>query len=372
MSLFNSLSTCHFKALVLYIIIVFIFTNIFRALCVSNTFVTDLGVKWLCGYSDDGAFVHGCKLLLSLFVRSTNVTLNGVRLAMETLESLHFLDYEDPLPEVTDAHVVRPTITLISFKCYRQGAVFLKNRLFLTKDSEIINYSLEPIVTDQHLAEAVDSMREFEINPRERLMAGNDRFVTFAGGIVPFLNTFGHSLQEIKLTSFDEVDLLFVLRACPRLTTLNMDSNARYTPSLPLPQTSPILECFVYCGQQGNGQCIGGPELISILKSPRLKHLEFQNCHQLTDSILQTAFNIHRFSKLEILILRNCHNLSSESFTSVFLSQINSLNVVVLDSCRQLCSNANQIQWSDLKVTNKWDLNFTMKFVDSPERAMRL
>ena len=350
--------------------IIFFVTTIFRALCVSNTIVTDLGVKRLCGYSDDGALVDGCKLLVSLFIRYTNVSLNGVRIAMETLKSLHYLDYENPLPEVIDAHVVLPTATLISFKCYKEGAVFLKNRLFLTSEVEVINYILESIVTDQHLANVVDSMREFEIGPMERLLADNDRFVTFAGGIVPFLNTFGHSLQDIKLASFDEVDPLFVLRACPRLTTLNLDSNARYTPSLPLSQTSPILECFVYSGL--DIQCIGGPELISILKSYCLKHIDIQNCDQLTDSVFEIAFDIHHFSKLEILILRNCNNLSSESFTRVFLSQINSLNVVVLDSCRQLCSSANKIHWSDLIVANKWDLNFTMNVIDSPERAMRL
>ena len=88
----------------------------YRALCVSNTDVSDLGVQWLCGdFADGGA--PGCRLLVSLFIRYTNVTLIGVRLAMDTLNHLKYLDYETQLPEVTDAQVVLPTATLISFKC---------------------------------------------------------------------------------------------------------------------------------------------------------------------------------------------------------------------------------------------------------------
>ena len=340
----------------------------YRALCVSNTDVSDLGVQWLCGdFADGGA--PGCRLLVSLFIRYTNVTLIGVRLAMDTLNHLKYLDYETQLPEVTDAQVVLPTATLISFKCYKEGVVYLKNRLRLTKEVEIINYIIEPRVTDQHLADAVDSMREFDIDHLERLLAGADRFIRFAEGIVPFLNTFGSSLQEIKLASFDEVDTFFVLRACPRLITLNLDFNAGYTSSFPIPPTSQFLECFVYSGQ--NIQCIGDQELISILKAPNLKHLEILNCDQLTDSILETAFDTHQFAKLEILILRICNNLSSESFTRVFLSQINSLNVVVVDRCQQLCSTANHIKWSTLKCANKWDLNFTMNTTESSDRALR-
>ena len=356
-----------------------LFYNHFRALCASNTDVSDLGVQWLCGMGEvttapiasaaPRPFPTGCKHLVSLFLRYSKVTLTGVRLAMASLNSLKYLDYESPLPDVVNANVVLPNRSLISFRCYKQGMAYLKNRLFLTSDLEIVNYIIEPRLTNEHLANAVDSMRKFEIDP-ERPWTG-DRLLSFEEGIVPFLNRFGLSLQDIMLSNFDEVDPFFILRSCPRLTTLNLDYSTSYISSFPHPSIPELLERFIYLGRTNKciRQCIGSQELMAILKSPKLKYVEISHCNQLTDSILLSAFDIHKFTQLETLILRKCNNMSSVTFTNVFFSQTNSLNKVILDNCQNICSRANYLQWLDLKCNNKWDLHVTMMTRESLTRV---
>ena len=327
-----------------------------------------MGIRWLCGYVEpDGTPIDGCKLLVSLFVRYTNVTVNGVRLAMAQLQDLMYLDFEGPLPVVLNAvRAVHPPRFLVGFSCYREGTVHFKTLLYLSRDVEMLYDILEPRSLNRHLVDTEDTMQTFDVQPG---IAGEVETISFMEGIVPFLARFGQNLKLLTLVSFDNVDAFLLFRLCPRLNTLLLHYSASYISSFPHPPISQKLECFIYLGQ--NSDCIESVELQWILNSPLLKHVEICNCPNLTDSIFSNSFAHHEFANLERLILRKCDNVSSEIFASVFLSRTNHLKAVVLDRCAALCTLTNQTAWSALKRVNNWDLDFRMTSAES-ERTINL
>ena len=341
-----------------------VFLFYYRALSVTRTDVSDAGVQWLFGSNDSNAaniYHNGCQLLVSLFVRYSNVTVLGVRLAMVMLKKLQFVDFENTLPLVNG--VTLPPCFLIGFSCYKGGTVHLKNKLFLTPAVEIVHHVMELKLSNRHLADAVDTMSYFDTTD------GEDGALSFGEGLVPFLLRFGGFLKVISLTSFDLVDVFFILRSCPRLYALTVECSAGYISSFPHPQISLVLERFNYKGL--GGACIESVEIQYLLSSPNLKHVEICDCSNLIDSVIQTAFEIHEFAKLEKLVLRKCNNLSTGAFVRVFLSRANSLKVILLDRCKHLCTTRNQSEWSALKIRHNWDLNFKMQTRES-ERTLQL
>ena len=345
------------------------FYHICRALNVSKTYVSDLGIKFLCGNAYNEIDVGGCKLLESLFVRNSNVTEDGIRTAMIHLTNLKYLDHELPLPiiENNERIIQRPPGYLQSLSCSANGSVVVMCTIPLALNVLSSKRAADNFVEDNNLINIRDVKDDFHALPLFNLFR---RFIIrFDQGVVSYLTRFGAPLQSLELQFLENVNVSFICSTCPRLLKLTLFHNISYRP-LPPPvhrhcgssnNPEPIfpiianhLEYFEFSANLQYRESGNLPELAMILMSPNLKSIFIEKCFFLVDRMILDAFENHRFEKLESLTLIHCNRLSKEAFVDVFLSHSNSLKQLRLLFCEQLCNTSNRDEWLLLAQQRNW------------------
>lgn len=343
-----------------------------RALSVSLCPVSDSGIRYLCIEADN--FVSaGCKRLVSLFVRHTQVTLSGIQTAIDNLPELKYLDHE----QLTDSEnqnsspsamnsVHLPLTALTSFLCRGDGVAYFKRSLHFTADIQLESQSFEDSLSNHDLSTMVDPMARFGLGDRRNEAVVNapasidqQALVTFARGVVPFLVRFGSKIKTLQIVGLDSVDISLVLQYCPQLSYFALDRNVSYIHSRGFTgdsRTTAISRCetFIYRGLRSSD--IDSGSLFEILLSPHLKDIRLSKCQSFVDTIVIDCFRAHQFKNIENLDIRTCHRLSDFVFRSVFLAESNSIRSVRLMHCRQLNSPENEDDLKRLVKQQNWNL----------------
>ena len=307
----------------------------------------------------------GCQQLESLFIRNcSNVSQNGVNLAMNFLRNLKVLDHELPLPQ-NDRNIQRPTASLISLMCNQRNVVKLTCTLPLTTDVLSSKQVQANFVTDTHLT-AVAEVMNLKPEPDNLL-----NLITFEVGVVNFLTRFGTPLTTLELLNLHRVDVLFIFRTCCRLQNLALFQIASFqSNTFPNPTTHPLLvlhgsneppvarnlETFRLVGNLGSEEANCRDILSIVLMAPNLRVLEIENCTHLVDTILLDALSQQGFERLESLTLINCNELTKDVFVHVFLTQTKNLKYLKLVRCTHLCTVSNRDEWMSIAKRFNWDL----------------
>ena len=93
-----------------------------------------------------------------------------------------------------------------------------------------------------------------------------------------------------------------------------------------------------------------------LLLSPNLRKIKIANCTALCDDVLQIAFRHHRFRFLKELRLKRCEGVSKDVFSSIFLSESNALNYIVIEDSPSLGTLENQREWLSIAAAHNWQL----------------
>ena len=332
---------------------------LFRNLNVSGSDVSDAGITFLCGISNDRA-AKGCKLLEFFFARTNGVTKYGITLAIQYMRKLRFLDNKHLLAACKEVggNVLPPNTILKTFS--------IKSNEFLELGYQLVNWANSPdefqkrmisyygYLTNSSLTSVVgDVANELEFPTTAASTVDNVQKISFQQVVVPFLKQFGKSIQEIRLLYTQGVDIFAITGTCPLLQSITLIGCPNSTSSVPRPVPAPPnVEYLKVCGSTNLE--IG--DLLHLLLSPSLREIVLWNCSALCDAVLQISFRRHRFRNLERLTFRYCTNVSSDMFSSCFLSESNALTYIDIGNCGDLSTMASRHKWLSIAASQNWGL----------------
>ena len=335
-----------------YFIDLYIPFNARRFLIISNSAVSDDGVYFLCGVSGNPA-IPGCMKLESLFARSTAISENGIRLAIQCLKNLKYLDCKHLSSanlQLQSNRVLPPTTDLKTFHFASCGYLQLDHIVkfpYYTKRTTISNYGYVANL------DFIDDVR-MELAKRQ---ARNTYIISNPSGIVSFLARFGKSIRKIVLQFIKDIDIFSIISTCPMLRSVHFFICDIIVSRVHRPPVSHNLQtCKI-----SNGNSLGYDEIVYLLMSPNLRKISLIDCPNFCDEAIEAAFHKHRFRNLERLSIRNCHRVSKSVFSSCFISESNALTFIEINKCSTLSTLENQIEWLSMAASHNWDLQIIIK-----------
>ena len=340
-------------------------------LCVKFSTVSDDGIEGLC--------VTGqCKSIQTLDVFESSVSTNGVLLAIQNLPALTILRHErmvDVLSDAAEATVGKklelPQLSLSSLclfteSCfrtlhYRVGSLALA--LSLCSSITTLDVRIPKELTDHEL-QALPLLKNLRIF---RLMADAAIHITFDGGVVPLLKSFGKSLKSLELSFLNVVNIRAIIEYCVNINTLSLMGNNSYSMAWPEEERKSCEEKRIKMEEPDLmknleelnifhfGKCVEKEIIITLLSSSSLKSIYLKGCCLLTDKVLlEVADNSHSFQNLETLIITDCKTLSKKGI-NVLMKEGNSLKKLEFKNCFRIWPK-HIASWTR-KVTRKnWDL----------------
>ena len=326
-----------------------------RYLNVSYSVVSDDGIRSLCGISDHPD-AKGCKQLESLYVRSTQITEEGIRFAIQFLEKLKYVDsrhLSNANLQLQSNRVLPPTTSLKSCLFTSDGCFHFE---FLVESEEHLK---ETVIWNTGSTDNWGLMGDAttEIGFQQDVIRGSST-ASFPDKIVPFLNRFGRGIHKLKLNSIGQVDVFSLMSICPLIRRFIFFFCNFKVSSVPRPPISHHLESIeILC----DNKTLGHEELVYLLMSPNVREISIVFCHALCDDVLETAFRHHRFNKLERLSIVNCERVSKRTFTSYFMSESNALKFIEIKNCKFLSTLDNQLEWLSLAASRNWDLKIVLR-----------
>ena len=290
--------------------------------------------------------------LESFFARTTKITGNGIRWAIQYLKNLQYLDSVHLSRANFDRRNIRvclPKMNLKSFHFRRDGYLKLEHVV------EFPNGLRQKIISNsgyvENLATAYDTRTLFT-----KEQEPNYYNISFPIDVVPFLTRFGKYAQDILLQEMKEVDILFVMSACPLLRQVDFFFCKMKASRIPRPPVSHNLEiCKIR-----DGRSVGKDELLYLLLSPNLREIYIHYSPSFCDEVLEAAFRQTRFRNLERLYIRNCP-LSKPIFSLCFMSESNALTLVEIYGCSSLCTRENVKEWLSIAASRNWDIKIVIK-----------
>lgn len=335
---------------------------------VSHCIVSNTGLRSLSTNTATGA--RQCQHLVYLYIRHTCVCGAGIRSVIENLPNLKYLDTELSIPELSsDRNIILPLSRMKSFVCSSNGSIFLDRVIDFSSNVQIQSKRNVVKVSDQVLASLVHPMQNPPI-PSAFSRPILNTTITYAKGILPFITRFGSTLEFLHIRDmYDIIDVLQVLRKCPKLLTLYFENNSLYYSPVVLsripPQPSSFnLTKFAYRGVTG-GEHPSDNVLVNILKSRSLTSISVIMCDTLSDQVLLDSFAVSQFRNLTSLELCGCHLISLQVFSSVFLGESNDLKEIAVVNCRQLSTVEIESEWNLLALQNNWDVKFKFNYPDA-------
>ena len=328
----------------------------FRFLNISNSKVSDIGVFFLCGISNKPV-VNGCKQLESFYARNTWITEAGVRMAVQCLEKLTFLDSKHLSTvntQLESGRVLPPKAFLKSCVIGETGylkLVFIVESHEVLRQTKVMNTGYV-----KNLNSIVDVRSDF---PYQICI----RSLLFPIEAVPFLMKFARDLHEIQLVCLSKIDICTLISTCPQLRIVNLFNCTFDVSSVPRPRIVPqhLEECIITNDYtSGNDSYLGHEELVSLLMSPNMRVIVLSNCHGLSDEVLETAFRHHRFRKLERITISKCNGVSRGVFDLCFMSETNSLNFIAIKRSPNLGTLKNKNEWLSIAAARSWDLDIVV------------
>ena len=196
----------------------------------SQSDVSDIGVFYLCGVSESG---KGCKQLESFYARSTAVTEAGIRMAIQCLAKLQFLDSKHlsrANAQLESGRVLSPKAFLKSCVIGHTGYLSL---VFVVESHDILK---QAVTVNTGSVIDLDSIVDVRMElPRQLSM----RNLSFADEAVQFLMKFGRGVHKVQLTNVIETDTFSLISTCPLLRTVNLYRRHFQNSTVPRPRLVP-------------------------------------------------------------------------------------------------------------------------------------
>lgn len=175
---------------------------------------------------------------------------------------------------------------------------------------------------------------------RLHLSCKYSRYLNFYQGLLPVLDSQGHSMKHLVLEDFLEVDLDLIGDKCPRLEHLALARIEAYAPSGSCSgqgdRSFQKLQGFEVENKRGQGTALGEANLRRVLFNAPLERLVLQRVDTLSDDLLQEATEANpRLSHLQTLTLDSCHGITAKALWGL-LAEPNDLMILRCWHCRNV------------------------------------
>lgn len=357
--------------------------------------VSDAGIKGLCVSSDIGGEnreMSGgqCKSIENLCATGTKITKKGVQIALANMPALRVFHLKRDNGSCDD------TFTLAIAETHRED--FLNNKLQDIRKYKLIHLNLNrnsgnsfsyftsglevvahlcPLITVVEI-DLIKGLTDFDLlglrflkKIRQFMLCGGGdekTEVTFHGGVVPVLQSFGNLLDSLSFCDLVKVNVLTIAEFCPNLSALVLTDNRCYDATWPkneeLHQMEEItflqkLEKLHLVCQNQEIFCLPSENLMTLLSSSSLTSVLISSCEFLTDDVLIKADQIHHFSNLESLHLNYCHSVTRRGI-DILMNAKNSLNTIFINRCTEL-KEKDCRDWIMKKRTENWQLSISFE-----------
>ncbi|KAL8560269.1 hypothetical protein ACOMHN_006000 [Nucella lapillus] len=356
--------------------------------------VTDSDALLLCG--DGGNFEPVCKNLVRLNLTGTKVELRGCIAILQCFPNLRMLLFPDtmeavaqlhkndaPAPNSTDSAANRerscgPSTsggssvsernTSVPENCHKLEKLFSAGIRCgkIKSDSVQLACSYCPYARDvSWLYGASDeSLKHLESLPHLNALevCGDPCGVSFHGGIKPLLVSRGAEMRELGLFDILSVDLGMVGCMCPQLQhlkvfsmSLNADFAQSYVTAKQQAESFKALRYFMMVLGSSDIQFVPSDVLMC---AKNLQTLHMLGVANLTDQVLEAAFEAHGFLCLKELELDTCNQVTVSSVTKL-VTCCDQLTHVTLNCCDLITLQDVEeldllISAEGLDVTVKW------------------
>ena len=197
-----------------------LFFYFIRYSSISAANVTDYGIEALCG--------GVCKSIEQLYLLNTNVTQDGVKIALLNLSKLTILDHPDVVSVLYYMHGDRkcplPKYSLhsLKLKTKKKGRLVLPIRYNIGTIELLacicpfladVDLDVSVGIKDEELfgLQAVKNLKTL------RMSSCFENSVTFRGGLAPLLKVRGFELTTLKIDSLQNIDVALLIQLCPNL-----------------------------------------------------------------------------------------------------------------------------------------------------------
>nr|CAH0106758.1 unnamed protein product [Daphnia galeata] len=340
-----------------------------RVLYAKFSTVSDDGLEGLC--------VTGqCKSIQTLDLFQSSVSTNGVLLAIQNLPALTILSHKrmvdvlaDAAEATADKKLKLPQLSLSSLclftesgfrtQHYRVGSLALA--LSLCSSITTLDLRIPKELTDHEL-QALPLLK----NLRIFRMAVAERHITFDGGVVPLLKSFGNSLKSLELSFLNVVNIRAIIEYCVNLNTLTLLCNNSYSMAWPeeerksseekrIKMEEPNLKKLEELNIIHFGKCVEKEIIITLLSSSSLKSIYLKGCCLLTDDVLlEVVANSHSFQNLETLEISECKSVSKKGI-NLLMKEGNSLKKLDVRGCFRILPK-HVASWTRKATRKNWDL----------------
>ncbi len=344
--------------------------------------VTDVGIQWLCVENnlEKAKEKSGqCKAIIKLNVCKTQITKQGIKIALKNLPSLRTLFHDSNIFEVLvelsrTALVQNQKRVPFSLSWLIVYGTFLSSCLkfdlgltssmcpFLIKIDMVLEKGLKDI--DLQCLTSLKMLREINFY-RKKGEEREETYITFDGGVGKLLKEIGRSLEKLSLSVFDVVNISTIIELCPNLSILSIhhtsDSGHKEL-------TEEEISRFRLEWNKDNKQILKNlkvlncgynipPDLLLwMLSFPSLEDIKIFFCDSLTDELIQNSAKRHRFQNLKLFMLLRCHSVSPKGIDALMLDG-NSLNQVFCVICNRFTIK-HVSDWHKLACQKNWELFF--------------
>lgn len=339
--------------------------------------MSDAGIHGLC-------VVGNCKLLCVLNVGNNPITNRGIRMALDNLPLLKFL-YHESLLESLDSIAQTALDQKIPDipKQYSLSMLHLSQTGISKSGTLGQSLLLCPFITDLCIVLRFEGIKNADllsilslntlyvlrIVHNIRVSNRFDESVTFDGGILPLLKSFGESLKKLNIEGFfRDIDISAVIHFCPNLHFLELsrrfavNQGRRRLPRVANVEQAlvntkiPILMHLRYLlldgGSNGQHSLVSPDILLKLLSSPLVSVVKLLCCNTLTDAILQNANDLNSFRNLEHLTIHRCTSVTKQGI-DVFMQENNPLKEIHFTHCRNI-TDEDVNYWKAMATEMNW------------------
>jgi hypothetical protein len=350
------------------------FIFVLRKLFARDNQVSDAGIHGLC-------VVGNCKLLRVLNVGNNPITSRGIRMALDNLPLLKVLFHEslvEGLASIAETALDQKipdtpkqySLSSLHFdfftpRVYRSGT--LGQSLLLCPNITVLHLILRfGGIKNADLLSILSLKTLYVLSIVHNNQFSNrfDDSVTFDGGILPLLKSFGESLKKLVIKRrFLDIDISAVIQFCPNLHTLDLFCSDRRLPRVAnleralvntkIPVLMHLRNLSLDGGSNDQHSLVSPENLLKLLSSPSLSSVSLDYCHTLTDAILQKANDLHSFRNLEFLRIRRCNSVTKQGI-DVFMQENNPLEIIDFSYCENI-TDEDVNNWKAMATEMNWE-----------------
>ena len=353
--------------------------------------MTDDGIVVLCGGANNvedkklKGHIGQCKSIQKLVIYGTNITHNGVQVALRNLSDLKTIESEYVFQAMTEMQnnqypASKYALTALIYgsphgNCFLPGPPFINGTLRLAASlcplvTKVVLSIDErnPFINEELLALlSLERLCELDITYEVPTDLPKNFHFTFDCAIAPLLKAGRNSLHTLKLSgNAIEVNLDFLIELCPNLQNLHIKCRCTSIRRDKPPTHKRRKNNFVFnqlkelaIGDLMFGFPLSSENLIFLLSAaPSLTYLYIGNCPSLTDQVLQEIYQLHSFRSLRKFELNCCSSVTKKGI-DLFMNEGNFLEEIEIFWCESI-TEMNVEQWRKNTKENNWNLTIKL------------